>query len=134
MKLKTKGEITMIDFQNSEYLKLKEMNQKDSIEAAEKLIIPGEQVITGFKTIRDKVIFTNKRIITMNVQGLTGKRVDYTSIPYSKIQTYSVETSGTFDMDCEIEVWLSSVGRIKFEIIGGYDITELSHVISEYIL
>ena len=124
----------MIDFQNSEYLKLKEMNQKDSIEAAEKLIIPGEQVITGFKTIRDKVIFTNKRIITMNVQGLTGKRVDYTSIPYSKIQTYSVETSGTFDMDCEIEVWLSSVGRIKFEIIGGYDITELSHVISEYIL
>ena len=124
----------MIDFQNSDYLKLRQIKDTEASEAVAKLVISGEEVIAGFKTIRDKVIFTNKRIITMNVQGITGKRTDYTSIPYSKIQTYSVETSGTFDMDCELEIWLSSVGRVKFEITGGYDIRELSHAISEYIL
>lgn len=124
----------MIDFQNSEYLKLKQIKDTEATEAVQQLIIPGEEVLVGFKTVRDKVIFTNKRIIAINVQGLTGKRTDYTSIPYSKIQTYSVETSGTFDMDCELEIWLSSVGKVKFEITGGYNITKLSHSISQYIL
>ena len=124
----------MIDFKNSDYLKLKPINEKDALDAVQMLLIPGEQVVVGFKTVRDKVIFTTKRIIAMNVQGLTGKKVDYTSIPYSKIQTYSVETSGTFDMDCEIEVWISSIGIVKFEITGGYDIRNLNRIISEYIL
>ncbi len=124
----------MIDFKNSDYLKLKPINEKDALDAVQMLLIPGEQVVVGFKTVRDKVIFTTKRIIAMNVQGLTGKKVDYTSIPYSKIQTYSVETSGTFDMDCEIEVWISSIGKVKFEITGGYDIRNLNRIISEYIL
>lgn len=124
----------MIDFKNSDYLKLKPINEKDALDAVQMLLIPGEQVVVGFKTVRDKVIFTTKRIIAMNVQGITGKKVDYTSIPYSKIQTYSVETSGTFDMDCEIEVWISSIGKVKFEITGGYDIRNLNRIISEYIL
>lgn len=124
----------MIDFNNSDYLKLKPINEKDALDAVQMLLIPGEQVVVGFKTVRDKVIFTTKRIIAINVQGFTGKKVDYTSIPYSKIQTYSVETSGTFDMDCEIEVWISSIGKVKFEITGGYDIRNLNRIISEYIL
>ena len=124
----------MIDFKNSDYLKLKPISEKDALDAVQMLLIPGEQVVVGFKTVRDKVIFTTKRIIAMNVQGITGKKVDYTSIPYSKIQTYSVETSGTFDMDCEIEVWISSIGKVKFEITGGYDIRNLNRIISEYIL
>ena len=124
----------MIDFNNSDYLKLKPINEKDALDAVQMLLIPGEQVVVGFKTVRDKVIFTTKRIIAINVQGFTGKKVDYTSIPYTKIQTYSVETSGTFDMDCEIEVWISSIGKVKFEITGGYDIRNLNRIISEYIL
>ena len=124
----------MIDFNNSDYLKLKPINEKDALDAVQMLLIPGEQVVVGFKTVRDKVIFTTKRIIAINVQGFTGKKVDYTSIPYAKIQTYSVETSGTFDMDCEIEVWISSIGKVKFEITGGYDIRNLNRIISEYIL
>lgn len=124
----------MIDFNNSDYLKLKPINEKDALDAVQMLLIPGEHVVVGFKTVRDKVIFTTKRIIAINVQGFTGKKVDYTSIPYAKIQTYSVETSGTFDMDCEIEVWISSIGKVKFEITGGYDIRNLNRIISEYIL
>ena len=108
----------MIDFKNSEYLKLKPINEKDAIEAVQMLLIQGEQVVAGFKTVRDKVVFTTKRIIAINVQGITGKKVDYTSIPYAKIQTYSVETSGTFDMDCELELWISSLGNVTFEITG----------------
>ncbi len=124
----------MIDFKNSDYLKLRQIKNEEAKSAVDELIISGEEVIAGFKTIRDKVIFTNKRIITINAQGLTGKRIDYTSIPYSKIQTYSVETAGTFDMDCELEVWISAVGSVKFEITGGYNIRELSYAISECIL
>ncbi len=84
--------------------------------------------------MRDRVVFTNKRIISCNVQGMTGKKIDYTSIPYSKIQCYSVETSGMLDLDAELEVWLSGVGMVKFELTGGVNIKALCQNISEYIL
>ena len=67
-------------------------------------LVDGEEVLSLFETLRDQLVFTNKRIVATNVQGLTGKRVDYTSIPYSKIQTFSIETSGVLDRDCELEI------------------------------
>ena len=88
----------------------------------------------SFKALRDQVVFTNKRIIAINVQGITGSKQDFTSIPYSKIQTYSIETAGTLDLDAELELYLSSVGRVKFEIKGNADIIGLNRVISEFIL
>jgi len=87
-----------------------------------------------FQSVRDQLVFTNKRVIAANVQGITGKKVDYTSIPYSKIQTFSVETSGTFDMDCEIQLYISSLGKVKFEIKGGFDIVKFNKIISSYVL
>jgi len=80
------------------------------------------------------IIFTNKRIISCNVQGITGKKVDYTSIPYNKIQCYSVETSGILDLDAELDLWLSGVGKIRFELTGSTNIKELCKNISEFIL
>ena len=84
--------------------------------------------------MRDQLVFTNKRIIAANVQGITGKKVDYTSIPYSKIQTFSVETEGVMDLECELEIYISSIGKIRFEIRGGFDIVAFNKVISEYVL
>ncbi|GAK87454.1 GTPases - sulfate adenylate transferase subunit 1 [Vibrio ponticus] len=84
--------------------------------------------------MRDQVVFTNKRVIAANVQGLTGSKVDYTSLPYSKVNAFSIETSGTFDLDCEIELYLSEVGRVRFEIKGTFDIVQFNRIISEYVL
>ena len=89
--------------------------------------------MSAFQTVRDQLVFTNKRIIAANVQGLTGK-VDYTSIPYSKIQTFSVETSGLLDLDCELEIYISAIGKIRFEIRGGFDIVAFNRVVSTYVL
>ncbi len=94
----------------------------------------GETIVAVFKTIRDFVVFTDKRVISANVQGITGKKVDYTSLPYSKVQAYSVETAGTFDRDCELDLFYSGIGRVRFEIKGNCDIVALSKLISSFIL
>ena len=79
-------------------------------------------------------VFTNKRIFAINVQGITGKKKDYTSLPYSKIQAFSVETAGIFDLDSELEIWFSGLGKVKFEFRGESDIKEICKMISEYVL
>lgn len=122
----------MIDFKNGVLVKLKKgnVNKSDVMQ----LLVPGEQIIGTYVSIRDYVIFTDKRIISVNVQGLTGKKKDFTSLPYSKIQVFSVETSGVFDMDSELEMYFSGLGKVKFEFTGQSDITEIGQVISSYVL
>jgi len=75
----------------------------------------------SFKGMRDSVVFTNKRLIAINVQGLTGKKRDYTSLPYSKIQAWSIETAGRFDLDAELELWFSGLGRVRLDFKGQVD-------------
>lgn len=104
------------------------------LEPINQFLIEGETVLSAFQTVRDQLVFTTKRIIAANVQGLNGKKVDYTSIPYSKIQTFSVETSGVLDTDCELEIYISAIGKIRFEIRGGFDIVTFNRVISTYVL
>ena len=124
----------MIDFQSDSIFKLKPIDHDDIREDCHHFLVDGETVVGAFKTVRDQVVFTNKRVIAANVKGLTGSKVDYTSIPYSKIQAYSVETSGTFDMDCEIELHVSQLGLVKFEISGSFDLVTFNKHISEHIL
>ena len=75
----------MIDFNNGSYLKLKMVNVNDGLNMVGPLLIENEGAVASYKSIRDMVIFTNKRIIAVNVQGVTGKKKDFTSLPYSKI-------------------------------------------------
>jgi hypothetical protein len=124
----------MIDFQKSVLFKLDPIAVNHVHEPINKFLIEGEIVLSAFKTVRDQLVFTNKRIIAANVQGLMGKKIDYTSIPYSKIQTFSVETAGVLDRDCELEVYISSIGKIRFEIRGGFDIVAFNRIISKYVL
>ena len=124
----------MIDFKNAEYLKLKPVSPSNFEGMVMPLFVSGEHIIAAFQAIRDGVVFTNKRIIAINVQGITGKKKDFTSLPYSKLQAYSVETAGTFDLDSELELWYSGLGRIKLEFAGRVDITNICRVISEYVL
>ena len=73
-----------------------------------KLLAEGEGIHAGFKVIRDTWIFTDRRLILVDVQGMTGRKREYLSIPYSKITMYSVETTGAFDLDAELKLWIGS--------------------------
>ncbi len=124
----------MIDFDDSSVFKLKPIDNEDAKEDISAFLIDDEAIFATFKTIRDQVVFTNKRVIAANVQGITGSKVDYTSIPYSKIQTFSIETSGSLDLDCEIQLYISAVGKVTFEIRGSFDIVTFNKMISQYVL
>jgi hypothetical protein len=72
------------------------------------ILVLNEQVDLAFKLVRDLIVFTDKRLIIVDKQGVTGKKVDYKSIPYKSISRFSVETSGHFDLDAELKIWISS--------------------------
>ncbi|NLN81745.1 MAG: PH domain-containing protein [Clostridiales bacterium] len=124
----------MIDFQNGGFFKLRPVPFNNVMPVLQPLFIEGEQIIACFQGIRDSVTFTTKRIIAINVQGITGKKKDYTSLPYSKIQVYSIESAGVFDLDSELELYFSGLGKVKFEFVGNADIAAISRVISQYVL
>lgn len=124
----------MIDFKNAEYLKLRQVSNDQGQQMIGPLLTSNENILASYQSIRDMVIFTSKRIIAVNVQGLTGKKKDYSSLPYTKVQAFSVETAGTFDLDAELELWFSGLGRVKFEFTGSTNITEIARNIGELTL
>lgn len=124
----------MIDFQNGSIFKLSAVDVSKVAERVEPLLVEGEEIVAAFKDIRDSVVFTNKRVVAINVQGITGKKVDYTSLPYSKVQAFSVETAGFFDLDCELDLFFSTIGQIRFELRGSRNVLELNRIIAKYVL
>jgi hypothetical protein len=124
----------MIDFKNAEFLKLKPVNNSAYSEWISPMFVPGEEIIGTYQALRDGVVFTNKRIIAINVQGITGKKKDFTSLPYSKIQAYSVETAGVLDMDSELELWFSGIGKVKLEFVSRANVSEICKMISLHVL
>lgn len=124
----------MIDFKNGAVFKLSKSKNAAHAATVQPIFIDGERLISEYSAMRDFVIFTNKRIIAVNVQGITGKKKDFTFLPYSKIQAFSIETAGVFDMDAELEIYFSGVGKVKLEFTGASDITEIGKTISEMML
>ena len=124
----------MIDFRNGTFIKLKATGGFKNQALVEPLFIPGEVFISEYQGIRDFVIFTNKRVISTNVQVITGKKKDFTSMPYSKITVFSVETSGVLDLDSELEMYFSGVGKVRFEFSGRSDIVEIGRLIGEFVM
>ena len=124
----------MIDFSNKAYLKLTPVSIDSFKELISPMFIEGEKILGTYRSLRDGVVFTNKRVISNNVQGITGKKKDYTSLPYSKVSAFSVETAGVLDLDSELEMWFSGLGKVKFEFTKRADVTSLCRTISEYVL
>ena len=124
----------MIDFQNATFLKLRPVPDSTFSSAITPMFILGEEILSSFQTVRDGVVFTNKRIFAINVQGITGKKKDFTSLPYSKIQAFSVETAGVLDLDSELELWFSGMGRVKFEFVSRADVSGICRIISGFVL
>lgn len=100
------------------------------------LLMEGETIDLGFKLLRDTFIFTNKRLILVDVQGLTGNKTEYKSIVYKSISRFSIETAGTFDLDAELKIWISgeaqpSVTKKFNKSVNVYEVQKLlaSHVL-----
>lgn len=124
----------MIDFANASYLKLRSVSNDTYESSISPFLVPDEKILATFQSIRDGLVFTSLRLITINVQGVTGKKKDFTSLPYNRIQAFSVETAGTFDLDSEMELWFSGMGRVKLEFTRSTDIAALCSLISSHTL
>ncbi len=121
----------MIDFENAEYLKMRKV-EKDAVGANTLgLLLPTERILGVYKSVRDHVIFTDKRFIAVNVQGITGKKQTITSMPYRNITCFSIQTTGVLDIDSELELFISAVGKVRFEFSGRSDIVEIGRMISQ---
>ena len=124
----------MIDFANGSVFKLSQADPNEIGPSVAPLLVPNERIVAAFKTVRDFVVFTDRRLITVNVQGITGKKRDFTSLPYSRVQAFSVETAGTFDLDAELDLWFSGLGKVRLEFKGNADIRQLGQQIATYVL
>ncbi|MCO7227154.1 PH domain-containing protein [Pleionea sp. CnH1-48] len=95
----------------------------------------GEAITMGYKVVRDMFVFTNKRMILIDKQGMTGKKTEYLSIPYKSITSFSVETAGHFDMEAELIVWISGRSEpIMRELKKGTDVVGIQKMIATYAL
>lgn len=94
------------------------------------LIAENETVELEYKTVRDMLILTNKRLITIDIQGLRGKKAEFFVLPYSKITAFSVESAGTFDLDSEFKLWASGLGELEFQFLKGTDISKIARLLS----
>ena len=97
------------------------------------ILVEGEKPVCAYKTIRDSAVFTNKRLIVRDAQGITGKKVEVYTLPYSSIVMYSTENAGRLDFDAEVEMW-TKAGRITISLRKGVDIRALDKVLATCIL
>lgn len=109
-----------------------EISRDSVIKDFGKLIGNGENIEKAYKLIRDTIIFTDRRLIMVDVQGATGKKVEYHSVPYKSITHFSVESSGHFDLDSELKIWISgTVQPIQKQFTKGVDIYEIQAILAQ---
>lgn len=99
------------------------------------LLARSEKIERAYKVVRDLLIFTDKRLIIIDVQGLTGKKTEYHSIPYKSITHFSIETAGNFELDSELKIWISGMGPEPLEkkFAADLDVFKLQSILTEHI-
>ncbi|CAM5549551.1 PH domain-containing protein OS=Streptomyces alboniger OX=132473 GN=CP975_18295 PE=4 SV=1 [Streptomyces alboniger] len=99
-----------------------------------RLLGAGEQVQAAYQLVRDVILFTDRRLILVDKQGITGKKVEYHSIPYRSITHFAVETAGTFDLDAELKIWVSGNSvPIEKTFTKGVDIYEVQAILTQFV-
>ncbi|WP_078412439.1 PH domain-containing protein [Priestia abyssalis] len=112
-----------------------EVNIADVRKEFAQVLAPEENIEKAYKLIRDMFIFTNKRLILIDKQGLTGKKSEVHSLPYRNITHFSIETAGSFDLDAELKIWISgSSTPIQKQFNKSLNIYEVQSVLAAYVL
>lgn len=100
-----------------------------------KLLATNEVIQQAYKIFRDLFIFTDKRLIIVDKQGLTGKKTTYHSIPYKSIKHFSIETAGNFDLDAELKIWISGMDTpISYKFDKNLNIYQVQSILAKYVL
>jgi len=101
----------------------------------EAILTDGEQIEKAFKVIRDLIVFTNKRLVLVNKQGVTGKKVEYHSVPYRAVTHFSVETAGQLDLDAELTIYITgSSDPIKKEFRKDSNIYDIQKGLAAHVM
>lgn len=112
-----------------------EVTEKEIEEEILFILVPDEKIELAYKLVRDLFIFTNKRLLLLDKQGLTGHKKEYITIPYKSISHYSIETAGHFDMDSELRIWLRGAAiPIKKELKKNTNIESIQKTLATFIL
>ncbi len=126
----------MINFNKETVFNLKPIDVANVRDEVHGLLIDGEEILSAFKTVRDQLVFTNKRIISIDVQGFTGRRKSFASMPYANVQFFTIQTPGFAEIFPDSELFLTFTNGFvaRFEFRGNVDIGKIGRIISDYVL
>jgi len=101
----------------------------------QRILLDGETVLAAFRTVRDSILLTDARLLYVNVQGLTGSKVDHLSVPWRSVVRFSIETAGSFDLDADMKIWISGASApIEAKISRKSDPYRIQQIMSERVL
>ena len=113
----------------------KEISKEDVQEELKPILLDSETVGAAFKVMRDMLVFTDRRLISIDKQGVTGKKVEYRSIPYSSITIFSKESAGVLDWDAELKIWVRGMADpLEFSFNKDAPINDVYQLLSEKLL
>ena len=99
------------------------------------ILLPDEEIHRAYQLFRDSFLFTSRRLILVDRQGLSGSKVEYHSLPYKKITHFAVETAGTFDLDAELKIWITgSPTPIQKQFTKKVNVYDVQRVLAHYVL
>ena len=126
----------MIDFSEGGAFDLRKVPDSQLLGDVKQLFINGELLVGVYQTVRDQIVFTNKRIITIDVKGMTGKKKEFFTLPYSRIQYFGIQTPGLVELipDTELTLVFANGMQASFEFKGTSDILEIGRAISYFAL
>ena len=126
----------MINFNKNSVWNLRPINVNEVRNELYGLLLNDEVILSAFKTIRDQLVFTNKRIVAIDVQGITGSKRSFSSLPYSKVQFFAIQTPSVMEMvkDSELYLEFSSGFSATFEFKGDVDIGQIGRMGSKYVI
>ncbi|KLV03353.1 helicase [Photobacterium aquae] len=109
-----------------------EMDRDEAHEELSTILGNGEQIELAYKLIRDMIVLTNRRLILIDKQGMTGKKIEYRSIPYKSVTMFTVETTGHFDLDAELKIWVSGQSDpMELEFSGKTNVYAMQSLLAE---
>ena len=109
------------------------IDETSTPEEISSILTPDEEAVASYKTVRDTATFTTKRLVVIDSQGITGRKKEIYSIPYSSILMWSTENAGKFDFDSEVELW-TKAGHIKISLKKGVDVRKFDTLLAKVVL